>query len=39
MIFVQSGICQVSIKNYVRKFLTFKKNFANFDLTIVNILL
>ena len=34
---VQSCICQVSIKNYLRKFLTLKKMFPNFDSTIAKV--
>ena len=36
---VQNCICQVSIKNNSTKFLILSKLVANFDFTIVNILL
>ena len=35
--FVQSRICQASIKISSTKFLTLSKRFANFDFIIVNV--
>ena len=34
--FVQSFICQISIKNNSMKFLTLRKCFVNFDSTIMS---